>query len=51
MTLCGSCGEVGVMGPDLEIRKPTREELAKVNLKALQIARRIYKARREVGGG
>lgn len=46
--LCGACGQVCMMGTNLELRKPTQEELAKVNLQALQIARELYKAGREV---
>lgn len=36
MLICGTCREISVVGSKLEFRKPTTEELAKVNLIALQ---------------
>jgi hypothetical protein len=41
--LCGECGEYCVVGSDLKLRKPTQEELSKVNLRALQIGRQLWR--------
>jgi RNase P subunit RPR2 len=43
--ICGTCGAYCVLGSDLEMRKPTEEELAKVNLIALQ---RGYQLRKDL---
>jgi transcription elongation factor Elf1 len=42
--ICGRCGEYCVVGSDLEFRKPTQEELSKVNLVSLQRAYKFRKA-------
>lgn len=49
LTMCMQCGEVCVIGPGpkMELRKPSKEQLSKLNLRALQMGRQLYKAVRE----